>query len=351
MANLLIITQKVDENDDLLGFFVDWIAEFSKHFESVSVITLAKGNYSLPDNVSVHSLGKEIGRSKLFQSLKFYWLLFKFVPSSYGIFAHMSPIFAVTSWPVTAIYRKKIILWYLHRSLTFKLKLADFLSYKIVTAAKESLTLKSNKIIEVGHGIDIHRFHIERIWERISQKPSKILSVGRISAIKNYPTLISAISIIKNKFPDIKVQIVGRPVMKDDFQIFESLKKQISRLNLQTNIELSGFVPYSRIKPYYENNYININLTPPGGIDKAVLEGMASRQLTLTSNSVFTKYLGSYKNLLIFEYKNPKDLADKLEYLLKLPASEKNKIADFLLEMVKKEHSLERLIHNIIIQL
>ena len=30
VRNLLIITQKVDQEDDLLGFFVDWIIEFKK---------------------------------------------------------------------------------------------------------------------------------------------------------------------------------------------------------------------------------------------------------------------------------------------------------------------------------
>lgn len=32
---LLIITQKVDENDAILGFFHGWIAEFAKHCEQL----------------------------------------------------------------------------------------------------------------------------------------------------------------------------------------------------------------------------------------------------------------------------------------------------------------------------
>ena len=37
---ILIITQKVDQNDDVLGFFHGWIAEFAKHCEQVTVYFL-----------------------------------------------------------------------------------------------------------------------------------------------------------------------------------------------------------------------------------------------------------------------------------------------------------------------
>ncbi|MEX2033097.1 MAG: hypothetical protein WD889_00860, partial [Candidatus Colwellbacteria bacterium] len=124
MKNLLIITQKVDESDDLLGFFVDWIREFSKNFGEVFVITLAKGSYELPPNVHVFSLGKEKGGSRISRIFGFYGLLFKTMPKVGGVFAHMSPVFAIASWPLAVIYRKRIVLWYLHRSVTVRLRVA-----------------------------------------------------------------------------------------------------------------------------------------------------------------------------------------------------------------------------------
>jgi hypothetical protein len=77
MANLLVVCQKVDEDDDLLGFFVGWIREFAKNFEKVFVITLAKGKYDLPSNVEVYSLGKERGDSKFVQLFRFYKYLLR----------------------------------------------------------------------------------------------------------------------------------------------------------------------------------------------------------------------------------------------------------------------------------
>ena len=86
---LLIITQKVDKNDDILGFFHRWILEFAKHYESVTVICLEEGDhdfYSVKNakfrsknsaefsgtGIKVLSLGKEIGGSKISYIFNFY---------------------------------------------------------------------------------------------------------------------------------------------------------------------------------------------------------------------------------------------------------------------------------------
>ena len=62
---LLICTQAIDKNDPILGFFHRWVIEFAKHFEHISVICLREGTHTLPENVSVYSLGKEGGESSI----------------------------------------------------------------------------------------------------------------------------------------------------------------------------------------------------------------------------------------------------------------------------------------------
>jgi len=73
---LLIITQIVDRDDAILGFFHRWIEEFAKHCEQITVICLKEGKHNLPKNVQVLSLGKEDGASKvryLFNFYRFVW--------------------------------------------------------------------------------------------------------------------------------------------------------------------------------------------------------------------------------------------------------------------------------------
>ncbi len=72
---LLIITQKVDMNDDVLGFMHGWVEEFSKNCEKVVVICLQKGEHDLTNNVKVLSLGKEHNNFQFFQLRRIWsWL-------------------------------------------------------------------------------------------------------------------------------------------------------------------------------------------------------------------------------------------------------------------------------------
>ena len=73
---LLILTQKVDKEDPVLGFFHNWVTELSKKFEFIYVVCLEKGKFDLPDNVQVFSLGKEAGKSKIKYIFKFFHLCF-----------------------------------------------------------------------------------------------------------------------------------------------------------------------------------------------------------------------------------------------------------------------------------
>ena len=340
----MIITQKVDVNDDLLGFFGDWIKEFAKNFERVFVITMAKGVYDLPDNVEVLSLGKEKGTSKAIQAVRFFWFLFKRVPRCDGIFAHMSPIFAVAAWPAAVLFRKRIVLWYLHRSVTWRLKLAEKLVYKIATANRESVMFESHKIIEVGHGIDAELFKTERDWSR---GLTGIISVSRISPIKGLETLIRAIKVVSDSNQNVKLQIVGRPVMPGDDAYFSQLNNSVFDLGLSRFVEFKGFVPYKNIADVYREADISVNLTPKGGIDKVVLESMASGLLVLTSNEAFKKYFGQYDPILIFEYNNPTDLANKIKHLMSLPKEEKQKISQFLVRSVEENHGIDKTIEHL----
>ena len=304
MRNLLIITQKVDENDDLLGFFVDWIREFKKHIPIVNVVALNAPRKSW---------------------LRLFLCMLWYIPQSDAVFVHMSPIFAVLAAPWAKLWRKPVYLWYLHRSLTWKLKLAEKLCAKIFTASAESLTLKSKKIVAVGHGINVDRFKTEnRTWG------NRILAVGRISPIKNYETLLKA------GYP---VTIVGRPIMSYDYEYFEKLKKY-------KNATFVGFVPYISMPQYYANADIVVNLSPTGGIDKTGLEAMAGGGLVLGGNQGFKKYVR--EGGLVFEYGNVNDLAKKISALPLLMSQEKAMMSEMLRASVITYHSLSKTIEKIL---
>lgn len=174
---LLIICQNVDESDDILGFFVSWIREFARVYEAVTVITLSRGNDVLPSNVTVHSLGKERGAGKALQAVRLVRFLWAEVRRHDAVFAHMSPIFGIIAWPFTFIWRRKLLLWYLHRSVTMKLRLAIAASDVCVTADAASLSIRSGKIQSIGHGIDTQSFSVARDWAALEHRPMHIITV------------------------------------------------------------------------------------------------------------------------------------------------------------------------------
>ena len=125
---LLIITQKVDDHDDVLGFFVRWIEEFAKHAEKVTVICLQKGEYNLPHNVSVLSLGKETGKSRFTYFVRFFRYIWKLRSDYDTVFVHMNPIYVLLGGVFWKLWFKKIALWYTHKRVDLKLRIAEKLS-------------------------------------------------------------------------------------------------------------------------------------------------------------------------------------------------------------------------------
>src|SRR2546430_1831582 len=97
---LLIVTQAVDRADPILGFFHRWIEGFASRVEHVSVIGQRVGEYSLPPNVSVHSLGKERGLSRWRQTILFWRLLWRHRHEYDAVFVHMVPLWVVLGGPL-----------------------------------------------------------------------------------------------------------------------------------------------------------------------------------------------------------------------------------------------------------
>ena len=135
--SILIICQKLAEDDDLLGAFVPWVKSIARRVSHVDVICLAKGEYHLPENCEVYSMGKEQNVSRVGRWVNFVKLMFKLMPKCDATFSHMSPIFSVASWPFVKLFGKKATLWYAHGHVGWKIKLAGKCVDVIFTSTPE----------------------------------------------------------------------------------------------------------------------------------------------------------------------------------------------------------------------
>ena len=104
---LLILTQKIDAEDSILGFFHEWVREFSKNTESVLVICLERGIVNLPQNVRVFSLGKESGSSRFGYILNFYKLIWKYRKEYDSVFVHMNQVYVLLGGLFWKLWHKK----------------------------------------------------------------------------------------------------------------------------------------------------------------------------------------------------------------------------------------------------
>src|ERR1041385_8548279 len=116
---LLVTTQAVDLNDPVLGFFHRWIEELAKHYEHVHVICLKEGEQRLPSNVSVHSLGKEQGRSRVKYLVLFYRYIWTLRNEYDAVFVHMNQEYVLLGWKLWFLLGKRIVLWRNHKKGSF----------------------------------------------------------------------------------------------------------------------------------------------------------------------------------------------------------------------------------------
>src|SRR3989344_9079433 len=132
---LLITTKTVDENDQLLGFFIEWVRLFSKKFEKITVLCLEKGKFELPKNVKVINIGKYRGLGKLRILFSLCFISFNLRGEYDAVFVHMNPIWMVLGGLCWKMMGKKRTLWYTSGGVTLKLKVAEKFSDVIFTSS------------------------------------------------------------------------------------------------------------------------------------------------------------------------------------------------------------------------
>lgn len=346
---LLIITQKVDANDDVLGFFVEWIRKLASKAEQVSVICLLKGEYDLPDNVKVFSLGKEEGVSKLRYLKRFYKYIWRLRNDYSSVFVHMNPKYVVLGAPFWKMWGKKIVLWYAHGYTPLALKLADKLTDVAVASTLEGYRVPgTNKLQVIGQGIDTERFKPRPKYQNIEiLKYFKIVSVGRITPSKDYETFIEAAEILKNSGVKFQVEIAGQPATGNDTEYMKKLKKALENKNMADMFQFIGPIANKDLPPFLQSADLFVNMSHTGSLDKAVLEAMACGLPVLTCNEALVNVLGNYSDQLMFPKRNSKMLAEKIDFIMKTPIERKEIISSDMRRIVVENHNLDGFINKL----
>lgn len=344
--NILVITQTINENDPVLGFFCDWILEFSRVYEKVTVIALGVGKYTFPSNVSVYSLGKEKKKGRLIYLSQFFSFIFKKRKDYDVVFVHMNPVYLILAGWYWRLLGKGVFLWYTHRQIDLKLRLATFFAHRVFTASSEGFQIKSKKKTVVGHGINVKRFD-QPLKKEYREDSFNIVHVGRITPIKNIDVLIEAVYLLQKKNIPVQLSLIGPAVTEEELREKNRLLKLIQKYNLDGQVTFPGGLLFEQLPLIFHRADASVNLAPTGGMDKAVLESMLSGTVTFVSNTAFHPLLGQYGKDLIFSERDAVDLSEKLETFWRKSREEKERAGTFLQQRAREEHNLSTLIKKV----
>ncbi len=343
---LLIVTQKVDRDDPILGFFHRWIEEFAKHCERIVVICLQCGTYQLPGNVTVLSLGKEryIKQPRIIRRcisiLLFYQYIWQKRKDYDAVFVHMNPEYVVLAGLFWRLWRKRILLWYVHPRVNYILYFAHFFTNLVLTVNVASFPFPSLKVVAIGHGIDTDLFSVNTNVMRAS---SSLLVVGRITPIKYLHTLLAALIVLDSENILFSLTVIGRYDIRFP-EYCERIRIMLELLGHRHDITHIDFIMHSELPAYYQAHTALINLTPTGSFDKVILESMACGTPVIASNQVFRSVLPV---ALLPSERDVHAVTEAIRYMFSLRDEERDAIGMQLRKYVFAHHHLPRLIDRI----
>lgn len=328
--HLLVITQKVDKDDPILGFFHHWLQKLAQRFDSLTVIALGVGRYDLPSQVKVLSLGKESGLGRWAYLKNFFRYINQERKNYDVVWVHMNPEYVVLGGLCWKIWGKKIALWYNHAHGSYWSKIAVKLADKVFYTSPFAFMsrYRKAKIMPVGIDTDIFQNRHNKKQDSIF----RILSLGRVSPVKKIDQLIMAIKQLKDL--NLEINIYGEAPARDQ-GYYDKIKEWAKDLR---QIHFYPSVTNQQTPEIYSQHDLFINLTPSGSFDKTILEAMACESLVLFCNQSLAAALPPE---FLFVENNVNDLAAKIRKIMTL---NKEEYTIRFRKYVVEHHSLEALL-------
>src|SRR6185437_1384007 len=316
---LLIFTQVVDQDDLFLGFFHAWIEALSKKFEKITVVCLKEGRHELPPNVHVLSLGKEHGTSRLTRALRVLRYSYQLRKEYDAVFVHMNQEYILLAGWLWKRLSKKIFMWRNHYAGSSLTDRAASYCEKVFCTSQFSYTAKYANTVLMPVGVDTA---IYKRLSDVSRDPRSILFYARLAPSKNPGLLIDALGILHKKGIDFSADFYGTPLPQDK-AFADSLLRKVEDMDLGRQVRFLPGRPHEEGPSIFNAYAIFVNASRSGMYDKTLLKAAGCECIVVAASKDLAELVPSR---FIFEEGNAKDLAEKLEPLLKMPLQEQQGI-------------------------
>lgn len=338
---LLIIAQKVDVDDPILGFFHGWIKQFSGNFEKTTVICLEKGKNELSPDIKVLSLGKEKKRSRLSYIFNFYFYIWKERKNYDAVFVHMNQEYVLLAGWIWRLLGKMVVMWRNHYDGSIFTDISSIFCHKIFCTSAYSYTAKYKKTVLMPVGIDTDIF---KPIAGVNRLNDSILFLGRISPSKKVHMLVEALSILNDSGIDFTASVYGNPSSRD-INYYESVKDRARSAGLSQRVSFYPGVPNHDTPGIYSRHEVFINLSSSGMFDKTIFEAGACGAIPVSCSKDLA---GKVDDLYIFKEDDPKDLAMKIVHLFSMGPEEMERRRLVIRGFTEKNHSLHKLTSSLV---
>lgn len=322
---LLVVTQKVDAKDPILGFFVHWLEEFSTTYSEIVVLAQEVGTNSLPSNVKVFSLGKERGTNRVTQVVKSWKLSWQLRHEYDAVLVHMTPIWIVLSGLLWNCLGKNCYLWYESKGRRWPLFAALFLVKKVFSATPLRLPFFRRKNTVTNHGVTTHLWHPSEERDECS-----IVTMGRISPQKRVELIIQAFASLPEKY---RLFIIGGPFIGSDLSYYKKIEALIESLKLYDRVSIH-FMSSTTARVYMRKAQLFLHASN-GTLDKSLLQAMSSGTLVVSCSAI-NEFLPEQCQA------TPETFAEKIHQLISQPQTH-DKLRKELRNLVLQNHSLSSL--------
>ncbi|MEN9605092.1 MAG: hypothetical protein RJB39_777 [Candidatus Parcubacteria bacterium] len=345
---LLMITQKVDMNDSVMGFCHAWVKKIAAQVDTLYVITLYQGVTDLPKNVKLFSLKKEKGYPRFLRYILFYIHLFRVMWRVDGVFLHMCPEYFQAIYPLNFFLRKKVTLWYAHVKMS---PLAAWVGARVNTVlspSKESFLAEGKNFVSTGHGVDVEVFKPDPGF--VSAPVKNLVHIGRISKIKDIDVIIKAINHVVNVLDvtNFTLNIYGAPARVEDDAYLAELKQMVTDFHLEKYIIWHGELRNTDATLVYQKADMFIRSMAKGGYGKVDLEALATAVPTVLSTPVYKEYFGDLYDDMYFLSGDYTKLAENIVTVLNWDEGRLARFKKIARDLVVENHNLDKLAVKIV---
>ncbi|MCK4261031.1 MAG: glycosyltransferase [Halanaerobiales bacterium] len=211
--------------------------------------------------------------------------------------------------------------------------------------AKDYERIRENKLITIYNGINLEEFkkvvNSKEVRKELSLtgKERIIGTVGRLEPVKNPDLLLRATSLVKKRFPNLKVLFVGKGSLRD------SLEKLAEGLGLKENIIFAG--EKKNVFPFLSLMEVFILCSNIEGLSLALIEAMSAGIPVIgTKVGGIPEIIENGINGILIPPDNPEAFAEAIIYLLNHP-EEAKKMGERGKEICKNKFSSEMMVEKI----